>query len=99
MQEAAVRLDAAIQIGDAEQTEKWLGFITEHRLDAPRTYEDALLRMNDTDTAAKWLIERLEDKDLRSAVLLSILVLLYSSYFLDFRLHVRPRHQFLFSLP
>lgn len=72
MQEAAVRLDAAIQLGDAEQTEKWLGFIKEHRLDAPLTYEDALLRMNDAESAAKWLIERLEDKDLRSAALLSI---------------------------
>jgi hypothetical protein len=72
MQEADVRLDAAIQLGDAAEKEKWLGFIKEHRLDAPRTYEDALLRMNDLDTAAKWLIERLEDKDLRSAALLTV---------------------------
>jgi hypothetical protein len=72
MLEAAVRLDAAIQLGDVAEKEKWLGFMKEHRLDAPLTYEDALLRMNDTDTAAKWLIERLEDKDLRSAALLSI---------------------------
>ena len=72
MQEADVRLDAAIQLGDAEGTTKWLSFIKEHRLDAPRTYEDALLRMNDAETAAKWLIERLEDRDLRSAALLSI---------------------------
>ena len=35
-------------------------------------YDDALLRMNDSDTAAKWLIERLEDKDMRSAALLTI---------------------------
>jgi tetratricopeptide (TPR) repeat protein len=72
MQEADVRLDAAIQLGDAEGTTKWLSFIKEHRLDAPRTYEDALLRMSDSETAAKWLIERLEDKDLHSAALLSI---------------------------
>jgi hypothetical protein len=72
MQEAAVRLDAAIQLGDAAEKEKWLGFIKEHRFDAPLTYEDALLRMNDAETAAKWLIERLEDKDLNSAALLSI---------------------------
>ena len=72
MQEADVRLDAAIQLGDAAEKEKWLGFIKEHRLDAPRTYEDALLRMNDLDTAARWLIERLEDKDLRSAALLTV---------------------------
>ena len=72
MQEAAVRLDAAIQLEDAAEKEKWAGFMKEHRLDAPLTYEDALLRMNDAETAAKWLIERLEDKDLRSAALLSI---------------------------
>lgn len=72
MQEAIVRLDAAVQIGDAEQTEKWLAFIREHRVDAPRTYEETLLLMNDVETAAKWLIQRLEDKDLRSATLLSI---------------------------
>lgn len=72
MQEADVRLDAAIQLGDAEETSKWFAFIKEHRVDAPRTYEDALLRMNDSETAAKWLIERLESKDMRSATLLGI---------------------------
>jgi tetratricopeptide (TPR) repeat protein len=72
MQEANVRLDAAVQLGDTEQTEKWLAFMRDHRVDAPRTYEDALLMMNDAETAAKWLIERLDDKDLRSATLLSI---------------------------
>jgi hypothetical protein len=72
MQEAAVRLDVAIQLDNAAEKEKWSGFIKEHRLDAPRSYDDALLRMNDLDGAAKWLIERLEDKDLRSSALLSI---------------------------
>jgi beta-barrel assembly-enhancing protease len=72
MQEAAVRLDAAVQLGDTEQTDQWLGFMKEHRVDAPRTYEDAMLLMNDAETAAKWLIQRLEDGDLRSATLLSI---------------------------
>src|ERR1700733_1213805 len=72
MQEANVRLDAAVQLGDTEETEKWLTFIREHRVDAPRAYEDALLLMNDAETAAKWLIERLEDRDQRAATLLSI---------------------------
>jgi tetratricopeptide (TPR) repeat protein len=72
MQEAIVRLDAAIQLGDTVQAEKWLAFIKEHRVDAPRTYEDSLLLTNDLDTASKWLIERLEDKDLRWETLLSI---------------------------
>jgi tetratricopeptide (TPR) repeat protein len=72
MQEAIVRLDAAIQLGDSVQTEKWLAFIKEHRVDAPRTYEDSLLLTNDVDTASRWLIERLEDRDLRWETLLSI---------------------------
>lgn len=72
MQDANVRLDAAIQLGDSEQTEKWLGFMKEHRMDAPRAYEDALLLTNDVETAAKWLIERLKDRDQRSAALLSV---------------------------
>ena len=72
MQEGDARLDAAIQLADADATAKWLGFIREHRVDAPRTYEDALLRMNDVDAAARWLIERLENPDLQSATLTSI---------------------------
>lgn len=72
MQEASVRLDAAIQLGDAEQTQRWLEFMKDHRSDAPRTYQDALLLHNDFDVAAQWLIERLEDKDLRALALLSV---------------------------
>ena len=72
MQEANVRLDAAVQLSDTEQTEKWLAFIKEHRADAPWAYEDALLLMGDVESAAKWLIEQLEDQDLRSAALLSV---------------------------
>lgn len=72
MQEAAVRLDAAVQLGDTEQTDKWLGFIKEHRADAPRTYEAALLLTSDVESAAKSLIGRLEDQDLRSAALLGV---------------------------
>jgi hypothetical protein len=67
LQEANMRLDAAVQPADTEQTEKWLAFIREHRVDDPRTYEDAPLLMNDAETAAKWLIQRLQDRDLRSA--------------------------------
>jgi tetratricopeptide (TPR) repeat protein len=72
MQEAAVRLDAAVQLGDTEQTDQWLGFMKEHRLDAPGTYGDALLLTGDVESAAKWLIERLQDRDLRAFALLSI---------------------------
>ncbi len=72
MQEASVRLDAAVQLGDTEQTEKWLTFIRDHRVDAPRTYQTALLLLDRQDTAAEWLIERTEDKDQRAETLLSI---------------------------
>jgi tetratricopeptide (TPR) repeat protein len=72
MQEAAVRLDAAVQLGDTAQTNQWLAFIKEHRVDAPGTYEDALLRTGDVESAAKWLMERLEDRDQRSATLLGV---------------------------
>jgi len=72
MQETYVRLDAAVQLGDTEQTEKWLAFLKEHRVDAPRTYGDALLMSGDVESAAKWLIEQLEDLDLRSAALLGV---------------------------
>jgi hypothetical protein len=44
----------------------------DHRLDAPRTYQDALLLTNGFDAAAQWLIDRLQDRDLRSGTLLSI---------------------------
>jgi tetratricopeptide (TPR) repeat protein len=72
MQEAAVRLDAAIQLSDGDQAEKWIGFLKEHRADAPQAYQDALLQTGDFATAAKWLIERLEDRDQRSEALLSV---------------------------
>lgn len=64
-----MRLDAAVQLGDTEQTDQWLGFMKEHRADAPRTYQDALLLTGDVESAAKWLIERLQDQDLRASTL------------------------------
>lgn len=72
MQAESVRLTAAVQLGDVEQTAKSLSYITEHRADAPLTYQYALLMTHDDDAPAKWLIERLKDKDQRMAALLSI---------------------------
>jgi tetratricopeptide (TPR) repeat protein len=72
MQEAAVRLDAAVQLGNTEQAAKWIAFLRDHRVDAPRAYQYGLLMRNEIDTAAKWLIEQLEDRDQRSATLLVI---------------------------
>jgi beta-barrel assembly-enhancing protease len=72
MQEASVRLDAAVQLGDSELTEQWFAFIRDHRADAPRTYQTALLLLDRQDAAAGWLIERLEDRDQRAETLLSI---------------------------
>jgi tetratricopeptide (TPR) repeat protein len=72
MQEAAVRLNAAVQLGNTEQAAKAFAFLRDHRADAPRTYQYGLLLMNEFDTAAKWQIEQLENRDQRSATLLSI---------------------------
>jgi len=72
MQAEIVRLDAAVQLGDAEQTAKSLDYIREHRTDAPRTYQQALVLVHQSDTAADWLIELLEDRDQRAAALLSV---------------------------
>jgi beta-barrel assembly-enhancing protease len=72
MQEANRRLDAAVQLGDTEQTKKWITFMQDHRVDAASTYQTALLLLDRQDAAAAWLIERLEDSDQRAETLLSV---------------------------
>jgi beta-barrel assembly-enhancing protease len=72
MQEANRRLDAAVQLGDTEQTKKWFTFMQDHRADAPLTYQSALLLLDRQDAAADWLIERLKNQDQRAETLLSI---------------------------
>jgi hypothetical protein len=48
------------------------GVHEEHRVDAAGTYEDALLQTGDVESAANWLMERLKDRELRTAALLGV---------------------------
>ena len=68
----SVRLDAASQLGDSVQAARSMQYLEEHRADAPKAYEDALIVANQPDRAAKLLLERLRDKDQRPAVLASV---------------------------
>jgi tetratricopeptide (TPR) repeat protein len=72
MQMEGVRLDAASQLGDPSQVASSLQYLEIHRADAPESYWDALVLVNQPDHAAQFLIERLRDGDQRAAALLSI---------------------------
>lgn len=72
MEKEEVRFDAAVQIGDTKQAERSLQFLHDHREDAMRVYEDALIVANHLDEAAKVLIDRLLDPDQRLAALASV---------------------------
>jgi tetratricopeptide (TPR) repeat protein len=72
MQVEYVKLDAAALSGDKVQMVRSLKYLEEHRADAPNTYEDAQVLINDLDRAASFLIERLQDVNHREAALLSV---------------------------
>jgi tetratricopeptide (TPR) repeat protein len=72
MQVEYVKLDAAALLGDKIQMVRSLKYLEEHRADAPNTYEDAQVLINDPDRAASFLIERLQDVKQREAALLSV---------------------------
>jgi hypothetical protein len=72
MQVEYVKLDAAALSGDKNQMALSLQFLEDHRADAPNTYEDAQVLVNDPDRAARFLIERLQDVNQRAAALLSV---------------------------
>jgi hypothetical protein len=72
MQVEYVKLDAATLSGDKIQMVRSLKYLEEHRADAPNTYEDAQVLINDPDRAASLLIERLQDVNQRVAALLSV---------------------------
>lgn len=72
MQVALERLASADQTGDSAQTETQLGFLREHRDDSVATYQRALISANRPDDAAKLLISRLQDPDLRLEALMEI---------------------------
>jgi beta-barrel assembly-enhancing protease len=72
MQVEYVKLDAATLSGDKNEIARSLQYLKDHRADAPNTYEDAQVLVNDPDRAAMFLIERLQDVDQRAATLLSV---------------------------
>lgn len=72
MQVEYVKLDAATLSGDKNQMARSLQYLEDHRADAPNTYEDAQVLVNDPGGAARFLIERLQDVSQRAATLLSV---------------------------
>jgi beta-barrel assembly-enhancing protease len=72
MQLESVRLEAAEQLRDTQQVTRSLDYVRTHRADAPSTYVDSLIVVNQLDQAARVLIAQLLDMDQRQAALLSV---------------------------
>lgn len=70
MQVEAIRLQAAVELGDHDQVSRSLEFLRAHRADSPDAYLFALVVAKQTNLAANDLVTQLEDKDLRQTVLL-----------------------------
>lgn len=68
----AVRLDAAMQLGDSKQVERSLQYLRLHRADAAYTYAAALVVANRLDAAADELVRQLRDTGQRQGALLSV---------------------------
>jgi hypothetical protein len=69
MQLQHVRLNAYLQLGDRAEAEKVFVYIRENKLDAPDTWQEAMLDWGDVDGAAAHYITRLRDPDQRAAAL------------------------------
>jgi beta-barrel assembly-enhancing protease len=65
MEMEAVRLDAALQLGDTKEAQSALEYLRDNRAEDPFAYQDALVTMDRLDDAAHFLIERLRDADQR----------------------------------
>lgn len=72
MQMEGVRLEAAVQMGDTGQVQRSLKYLRVHRLDAPLTYQFALVVAGQTDLAARELVAQLLDTGQRQMALLSV---------------------------
>jgi tetratricopeptide (TPR) repeat protein len=72
MQIEKVRLEAAVQLGDAAQVKRSLGYLRMHRRDSSETYEQALIAADDLDRAARVLTDRLADANERQEALASV---------------------------
>lgn len=67
-----VHLCAGLQLGDKEAVASALSYLKEHSADSPRTYQAALIDVQDFDGAAAILISRLNDPALRADALAEI---------------------------
>ena len=72
MELESVRLEAAEQLRDTQQVRLSLEYLRAHRADAPSTYRDSLMVVNQLDQAAHVLIAQLLNKNLRQDALLSV---------------------------
>jgi hypothetical protein len=68
----SVRLVADDHLRDPQQVKRSLDYIRVHSTDAPPTYVDALIVVNQVDRAASALIAELLDKGQRQEALLSV---------------------------
>ena len=69
MQLQHVRLRAYLQLGNRAEAEKVFVYLRENKVDAPDTWQDALLDWGDLDGAAAHYIARLRDPEQREAAL------------------------------
>ena len=72
MQVEAIKLQAAVELADHEQTSRSLAYLRAHRADAPRAYLYALIVAKQWDQAARFLISMLDDGELRQSILADI---------------------------
>lgn len=69
MQLQRVRFLAYLQQGKREEAERVYTYLSQHRADAPDTWQEAMLEWGDLDGAAAHYIARLRDPEQRSAAL------------------------------
>ena len=63
MQLQHVRLRAYLQLGNREEAEKVFVYLRENKIDAPDTWQEAMLDWGDVDGAAALYIARLRDPE------------------------------------
>jgi beta-barrel assembly-enhancing protease len=72
LQVETVHLCAALQVGDKDATALALSYLKEHQADSFKTYQSALVSVEDFDGAAALLIRRLNDPSTRADALTEV---------------------------
>lgn len=72
MQVEAIKLQAAVELGNHDQISRSLTYLRAHHADAPRAYLYALVVAKHVDQAVGFLITVLDDKELRQSILADI---------------------------